>query len=278
VKAETTLRKLQLVELEILDKFVQICEDHGLIYFLAYGTLLGAIRHHGFIPWDDDVDVGMPREDYEKLIEICRNKQPAGYFLQEGRIYIKYWHIYAKFRKNNTRKIEPNPPPFYPNEHRGINIDVFPYDVVSSNHLILKIQEFLLRRIRFLLFEKRGYKSDGSKFLIFIKQLISRMISFNVFHGLSHAIMTFGPGKSCNITSWGSTEGYRKETFSRKVIFPTTKTEFEGRRFAIPNDSHFYLKQIYGNYMQPPSVAERNTYDAGIVFDIEKSEKGTFNE
>lgn len=278
MKTETTLRKLQLVELEILDKFVRICEDHGLTYFLAYGTLLGAIRHHGFIPWDDDVDVGMPREDYEKFIAICRNKQPEGYFLQESRTYIKYWHIYAKFRRDNTQKIETDPPPVYPNEHHGINIDIFPYDIASSNHLFLKIQEFVLEKIRFLLFEKRGYRSNGPKFHFFLKQLIAKIISFNVLHGFAYAIMTFNSGESGNITSWGSTEGYKKETFPRNVILPTTKTDFEGKQFAIPHDSHFYLKQIYGDYMQPPPATERNTYDASIIFDIEKNEKGAFSE
>lgn len=278
MKTETTLRKLQWVELEILDKFVQICEEHELTYFLAYGTLLGAIRHRGFIPWDDDVDVGMPREDYERFITICKKRQPEGYFLQESRTYAKYWHIFAKFRKNNTQKIESNPPPPYPNEHRGINIDIFPYDTALSNYFILKIQDFLLKKIRFLLFEKRGYKSDGSKFLVLLKQLIAKIIPFNGFHGFARAIMTFSPEKSDSITSWGSAEGYKKETFPRDVILPTVRAEFEGRQFAIPNDSNFYLEQIYGDYMQPPPVAERNSYDLSIIFDIEKDEKGTFNE
>lgn len=278
MKANTTLRKLQLIELDILDKFVQICEKHKLTYFLAYGTLLGAIRHQGFIPWDDDVDVGMPREDYEKFIGICRNKQPEGYFLQENRTYAKYWHIYAKFRKDNTQKIETNPPAFLPNEHRGINIDIFPYDVASSNQFIQKIKHFLLEKIRFLLFEKRGYRSSGAKFYIFLKQFIARIIPFSILHGFSHTIMTFNLGKSDNIISWGSTEGCKKETFPRNVILPITKAYFEGRMFAVPNNSHVYLEQMYGNYMQPPPVSERNIYDETIVFDIEKNEKGIFNE
>jgi lipopolysaccharide cholinephosphotransferase len=274
----STIRRLQLIKLEILDRFVRICDEHSLRYFLAYGTLIGAIRHKGFIPWDDDTDVGMPREDYEKFIALCKNGQVDNFFLQEGRTYSKYWHIYAKFRKNNTQKIEANPPPFYQDEHRGINIDIFPYDDVSANDCIKKIQDFFIIKIKFLLFEKRGYKSKSSPAAALVKRLLAALLPFRFLHSLSRFIMQFKTGKCTGITSWRGTDGHKKETFPREVLFPLKKTEFEGRHFFVPGNSDAYLSQIYGSYMQPPPEGQRNVYAPAVIFDVEKNERVVFDE
>ncbi|MDR2474293.1 MAG: LicD family protein, partial [Bacteroidales bacterium] len=239
---KTALRRLQLVELAILDEFARRCEAHGLRYFLAYGTLIGAVRHKGFIPWDDDVDVGMPREDYEKFILLCKKDQGGQFYLQEYRTYQKYWHIYAKFRKNNTRKIEADPPPPEPGEHRGINIDIFPYDEVSPYEGIKKAQNFLITKLKFLLFEKRGYQSKNGSFITAsAKKGLAKLAPFCFLHAFSHALMTLALGKCTEMVSWGGTDGYKKETFSKEVFFPLKKMEFEGREFAVPRDARRYL-------------------------------------
>jgi lipopolysaccharide cholinephosphotransferase len=272
----TTLRRLQLVELEILDEFVRLCDKNNLTYFFDGGTLLGAVRHKGFIPWDDDIDVGMSRADYDKLAEICKHEQPEGYFFQEGRTYKKYWHVYGKFRKNNTQKLEINPPPFYPDEHRGINIDVFPFDVVSQSNSIRKIQSFFVTKIRFLLFEKRGYTSSGSFFHTIIKRFFALLLPFSFLHNLVRCVMKFKIGTCKNISCWGGVYGYQKETYPIETIFPLSKLEFEGKQYCVPGNWDAYLTQCYGDYMTPPPESEQIIHSPGIIFDIKTDDRGQF--
>jgi hypothetical protein len=90
--------------------------------------------------------------------------------------------------------------------------------------------------------------------------------------------MLFTFGKCTEMGAWGGTDGYKKEIFSKEVFFPLKKMEFEGREYSVPNNTHSYLTQIYGDYMQPPPEDQRNIYDVGIIFDVEKNERRIFDE
>lgn len=253
------MRVYQNILNDILKAFAQFCKENNLSFFLIAGTLLGAVRHKGIIPWDDDIDVGMLRKDYEKLIEICRSHQPEGYFLQEGRTYNKYWQIFAKFRKNNTCKFEDKPLRFYPKEHRGINIDIFPFDFISSSDTIRKIQFFFLQQIRHIIALKRGYKIKGMLFMFIPRKLLAIILPFKFFHWLARVIMTFNKDKSKYCISWGGIYGYKKEMHLFTDIFPLSELEFEGERYCVPFNWDTYLKNMYGNYMELPPVEVRET-------------------
>lgn len=255
------MRAFQNILVEILKDFSEICEKNNLTFFLIAGTLLGAVRHKGIIPWDADIDVGMPREDYEKLIAICKKEQPDGYFLQEGRTYAKYWHIFAKFRKNNTYKFEKNPPRCYlAKEHRGVNIDVFPFDFVSSKNILKRIQFFLQEHIRHLLARKRGYRFDGKLFPSVVKNIITFILPFKFFHWFSRFIMTLKDNEKKYYISWAGIYGYEKETHLYKDIFPLNQLEFEEKCYCVPCNWDAYLKKMYGNYMELPPIRSRSIH------------------
>ena len=138
-----TLSELHKVETEILEVVDSICKENGITYYFTGGTLLGAVRHKGFIPWDDDIDIVMPRADFQKFIEIC-NQGALGdnYFLHHISTDDNFYLIYAKIKKNNT---------FFDEEivksvdcHKGIFIDIFPLDYINAdNKLLFKIKSLL---------------------------------------------------------------------------------------------------------------------------------------
>ena len=128
------LRKVQLTELEILEKIDEICKKNNINYFLIGGTLLGDVRHKGFIPWDDDIDIGMLREDYEKFINVCLKNGALGkdYYLHCNESDDDYFIPFIKVKKNNTTFAEKNIENI--NTHKGIFLDIFPYDNVPKPH------------------------------------------------------------------------------------------------------------------------------------------------
>lgn len=111
---------------EILDEIVRICEEENLTYYLAGGSVLGAIRHGGFIPWDDDIGIMVPREDYEKFAEACKRKLNSNYFYQSIDTDARYVKRFAKVRKNNTIFQEKMFNGIQ--QHNGIYVDIFPLD------------------------------------------------------------------------------------------------------------------------------------------------------
>ena len=127
---EVDLKTLQNIELEILDEFIRVCEKNQLTYFLIGGSCIGAVRHHGFIPWDDDIDVGMPREDYEKLVEIAADELNPEYFFQNYHSEKNCGLIFGKIRKNNTILSENYS--YHIHMHQGVWIDIFPYDQIGD--------------------------------------------------------------------------------------------------------------------------------------------------
>lgn len=132
---DKTIAAAQKVMLEILQEIHKICVENNLTYWLEAGTLLGAVRHKGFIPWDDDSDVSMPRADYEKFLKIAQEKLPEDMFLQTQDTDKEYPLSWAKIRKNGTLLVETGETG---NEkyHHGIFVDIFPYDYYESEEVI----------------------------------------------------------------------------------------------------------------------------------------------
>ena len=126
------LDKLHRVQVEILRDFDAVCEKHQLHYFAVYGTAIGAVRHGGFIPWDDDIDVLMPREDYNRLIDVFREGKLKGYHLQCIETDPGYWNFFAKLRKNGTTFITKEER--YVKSHQGVFIDIFPMEGIEREH------------------------------------------------------------------------------------------------------------------------------------------------
>ena len=140
---QDTISKVQAVICEIMQQIDTICRRHNLTYFAIGGTALGAVRHQGFIPWDDDIDIGMPRKDYEAFMRYAAEELPQGYFLQTFATEKKTPFYFAKIRKDNTKFVE-----FYLRDldiHQGIFVDIFPFDNVPDNPVVEKLHYMLCR-------------------------------------------------------------------------------------------------------------------------------------
>ena len=163
------LRLIQEIELDILLEFDRICKKHGLKYQLYSGTLIGAVRHEGFIPWDDDIDVAMPRADYDKFIEL-KDELADDYFFQSYETDPQYINRFGKIRKNGTVFMEKLVQEL--DMHHGIYIDVFPFDNIKPHSFSGKLQLFILRKLdsffKYRLKERQsslsGFKKTSAKF------------------------------------------------------------------------------------------------------------------
>jgi lipopolysaccharide cholinephosphotransferase len=264
----TTLRKVQLVQLSIAKEIKRICDENNIEYFLDSGTLLGAVRHKGFIPWDDDMDIGMTRENYDKFIEVAKTKLSGEYFLQTWETDKNYPMPFAKIRKNNTLFVEDN----FENAkiHQGIYVDIFPYDYFPSSK---RRQKRFWRKKNFLsamlLMKCKSvkFKSNQNTFLKFILKLaMFTFIKFIVcFYTKEHIVNKYSK-LVCKYEEKGSGLVYEQTqcyTFGHWVIpeeciSGNVKMKFEDTYFSCPKNYDSYLTKIYGDYMTPPPEDKRS--------------------
>lgn len=254
------MKKLRKTQIEILDYIVEICEKNNLRYSFMGGTLLGAIRHNGYIPWDDDIDICMPRKDYEEFKKIF--PQNEKYFLDDYSTNKKYWLPFIKIRNSNTIYKE-NLQSNY-NGNSGVWIDIFPLDNADRKNSFLERFQFRFTGIlRTSISIKSGIKVSKDKF---IKRFFS--ICFLIFPKcflikLQYWLMTINKNdESEYLMSLGSQYGYKKQIHLRNKWFPTSKHIFEDNEYNIPNDYNYVLKNIYGdNYMKLPPKEKQITHN-----------------
>ncbi len=265
-KDSYNIRDIQNVELTILTKFAEICDRHNLKYFLDSGTALGAIRHEGFIPWDDDIDVGMPRDDYEKFLEIGQKELGDQFFLQNVRTDKNTPFLFSKIRKNNTTFLEWNKRNI--DMHHGIYIDIFPYDYLPKNEEDAKkyINDCIKLNQKFLNMTIPDRAMQPQKSLKWIALAVVRRCiyySSNIFSkekliGKCQQVFTQfnhdDEKKSDVLFSPVFCGDYR---FPENIMFPPQKVKFENQQFNVPCDHDTYLKTLYGDYMKLPDEKDR---------------------
>jgi len=267
------LREVQLIQLNMLLKVDEICKQNDIRYYLLDGSALGAVRHRGFIPWDDDIDIGMFRKDYNQFLDIAGKSLDNRYFLQTNRTDPYYYGPYAKLRANNTTYIEKGSKSLGAKMHQGIFIDIFPLDNVPDNELLLKMQLLLIRFLFSVAFA-RADSYPENRYKRFLKKLYStpflRLMKKSTFDEIIDKIASFFSNKETDrIASLFS--GYReKEVFPRYYFGEAKYLEFEGYRLPVPEYYDEYLRQIYGDYMELPPVEKRGSHDIEYV-DIDTS-------
>lgn len=255
MKSYKILRKSQLIMAEELIELDKICKKNNINYWLDGGTFLGAIRHKGFIPWDDDIDVCMLEKDYKKFLNIAKKELPKNIFLQTKETDRNYkWFPFAKLRDRNSIFIE-NDQDKEELFHQGINIDIFVMD--SFN---IKIKKFKKIYIFLNRLEKIKNSKNKNNFLI-LKKLFLKL-KLNKLHYLFSKLFLEELNNNSII-------GYRyifSNLYRYKDIFPLSEIEFEGYKFPCPNNADAYLKELYGDtYMELPPEKDRVWHAKEII-------------
>ncbi len=250
----TELRHLQLVIMQIMKDIDDICRRNNIDYYLNGGSAIGAIRHKGFIPWDDDLDIMMTFDNYERFIKACREQlDPEKYYVQEG---LKDWPLnYTKIKLIGTCFDEREA--YVKDERqRGIFVDVFKMDNTSSNRL-LQFWQYACAKYRVCyLMSKRTYKSAGWKKKLFMASAFPQNIGFirRFFEWQSEL---YNGKNTVYIASFYESKRFKKCIFRREVFGTPKRVEFEGTMLPVPAEYDSYLTTTFGNYMQLPPEEER---------------------
>lgn len=252
--------KVKCAQMDLLIELDRICQKWDIPYFLIGGTLIGAIRHEGFIPWDDDIDVGLLWEHYDRLKEACRQDLDPAYELHDWHADPWSPHPYFKLKIRGTH---------YPEEINGqskmnnaIFIDIFPYDNAPDDQKLRKKQAkkiFLMRKILLLRcgFDL-GKGSLPKKVIYSVLKLLSRVRSVagwkRAFEKEQHR---YNQGKTLVATNMGGSYTYERESKPRAILEKTSLHKFENGMFQIPADYDTFLRSCYGDYMQLPPVEQQ---------------------
>ncbi len=256
------LRRAQLLQLDLALEVKRICEKNHLRYFLIAGTLLGAVRHQGFIPWDDDLDIGLFRADYDRFLKACETDlDREKYFLQNWDTDSRYGLCFSKLRLNGTKYVEKNAR--HTQAHDGIYIDVFPFDCVPDEEALRRKQSrktYLLKR---LILAKQGYEvwqeGETAKKLIYgLLGLGAKLMSARALtQRLEREMQKYNGQATKKIVAMGGSYGYEKESVERRWLEETLELPFEGEMLACPKEYDAYLTYFYGDYMTPPPADKR---------------------
>lgn len=264
------LKQLQRVELEILEVISEICDNHRITWWLEGGSALGAMRHQGFIPWDDDVDLGMLYEDYVRFLEVAPVELPENMRLDDPAKNKHMACMFAKVVRTDTvfETLETRDAGY----DQGVFVDIFPYGVAASSGAeSLAQQRALLRCVR------KRYLFASGNIKVPHRGLLGKaeLVACKIAHQLINA---FSSPERMNRKFWetafsGNPERrpactgdsiisycYPETPIAYERMFPTQKVAFEDRLFPVIHDVEYYLQAEYGDWRRLPPVEDRKTH------------------
>lgn len=255
------LRQIGEVQLDIMDEVHRICVKHNLTYYMIAGTLLGAVRHRGFIPWDLDIDIGMPREDYERFREIVGKEAADRFAYLDYRSYKNYIRPHALMVRNDT-KIHLK----YDRWNRnvmdlGVYIDIFPLDNVPDAENLRVKQDKKLKKLRRFKDMRLPYCYSANAFRRLVHTGISFLLSWRSVEKLNSKqqqwMQKYSYQETKCICSMASQYTYKKQCMPKEIYGTPVLLEFEGRQYYAPREYTQYLTRLYGDYMQLPPPEKR---------------------
>lgn len=248
---EINMQDVWAAEQSILDRLDRICSDNGLRYSLAYGTLLGAVRHKGFIPWDDDVDIMLPREDYERLMELWPAVAPADLILDRCDLDPENFNVFSKVRKDHTTFLQFD----YERSarfHKGIFNDVFPVDRVPEGRLARKLQYV---DFAFMLLFNRGFPSGSKGAVGIAERLLLRIVPRKRYFRVSQFFARRGRrwnDKPAAYLISPVTIRDCKRWYPADLFDSLQRLRFQGRDYSAFSKAEEFLTIRYGDFRQLP--------------------------
>ena len=253
-----SVKECQDVELNILEQIHRYCEKHGLHYLMIYGTLIGAVRHQGFIPWDNDIDIGMPREDFERFLELSK-EEPIGDHLYVVHYTTDPRYHYMCIRVCDDRTAVEVPYIREQPTRLGVWVDIFVMDGVTPNKTLYWIQK---KKIMLYWYVFRAYVygtiDNKNLFRKIIKKLILRFIDSNQLNQKITRLVSRYRFEDCEFVANVFTPQYCP--LRREDYYSPLPMLFEGHHFYGPRHYDEYLTLCFGNYMQLPPVEKRITH------------------
>ena len=272
------MNDLQKCQLEILRAFIAVCEEHHLQYYLVGGTAIGAIRHQGFIPWDDDIDVGLPRADYDKFVSLTNPFKDSRYFTQTYKTDPNYLYNFAKIRDSNTTFIEK--PYAHHQINHGVWIDVYPIDGMSYENKPAKKLAKKVHRVWgnvFLMYLGSFYRKITARtWYIDIPLNIVALLFWwtNVGHYRNKMIDNFArkiPYDKAVLVGNLFGNNANREAMPKEIFEEGSHIVFEGVDVIVPKDYDRYLTLLFGDYMKLPPVEKRvgHHYHKGLSLTVD---------
>lgn len=267
---EEEREKLKKCLVEMYVEIENVCKKHGIAVMLAYGSALGAVRHKGFIPWDDDMDVLMSRKDFNEFVKIFKDELSEKYVLYAPTSEDGVTNRFAKVIKKGTKLVD-----IYnvnTSFEKGIYIDIFPMDTVSENKIIRSIRGKFSDLVGFIgtsVYIKK-YDNQLTKKFIEASKTSKRNYKMRLVIGSIFSFISYETwyrffdkfiSKEINSDYYSDLAGsYRAPVMKKDILFPPVEAEFEGTKVMIPHNADMYLKSIYGDYMKIPPVEKRERH------------------